>query len=98
MKYELKAVVIHRGGPYGGHYHAYIKDDFKEGVWDLQMPEQFATEPTKVEKKEDEKKAEEEKKAAEAKKLEEEKKVEEPAIDEKDIDWKSLSKTERKAM
>ena len=71
VNYELKAVVIHRGGPYGGHYHAYIKDDFKEGVWDLQVPEQFATEPSKVEdKKEDEKKAEEEKKAAENKKQE----------------------------
>jgi len=27
--YELKAIVIHRGGPYGGHYFAYIKDDLK---------------------------------------------------------------------
>jgi ubiquitin C-terminal hydrolase len=26
-KYELKAIIIHRGGPYGGHYYAYIKDD-----------------------------------------------------------------------
>jgi len=25
--YELKSIVIHRGGPYGGHYHAYIRDD-----------------------------------------------------------------------
>ena len=22
--YELKSVIIHRGGAYGGHYHAYI--------------------------------------------------------------------------
>ena len=25
--YELKSIVIHRGGAYGGHYFAYIKDD-----------------------------------------------------------------------
>ena len=23
--YELKAVLIHRGGAYGGHYHAYVR-------------------------------------------------------------------------
>ena len=34
-KYELKSIVIHRGGPYGGHYHAYIKDDLTLGVWDI---------------------------------------------------------------
>lgn len=39
VNYELKAVVIHKGGPYGGHYHAYIRDDLKEGVWNLQLPE-----------------------------------------------------------
>jgi ubiquitin C-terminal hydrolase len=22
--YELKSIIIHRGGAYGGHYHAYI--------------------------------------------------------------------------
>ena len=22
--YELKSIIIHRGGPYGGHYHAFI--------------------------------------------------------------------------
>jgi len=37
--YELKSIVIHRGGAYGGHYYAYIKDDLKEGNWDLEMPE-----------------------------------------------------------
>ena len=25
--YELKSIVIHRGGAHGGHYYAYIKDD-----------------------------------------------------------------------
>ena len=29
LVYELKAIVIHRGGPYGGHYYAYMKDDLK---------------------------------------------------------------------
>ena len=27
FKYELKSIVIHRGGAHGGHYYAYIKDD-----------------------------------------------------------------------
>ena len=26
LMYELKSIVIHRGGAYGGHYFAYIKD------------------------------------------------------------------------
>jgi ubiquitin carboxyl-terminal hydrolase 40 len=30
-QYELKAIIIHRGGAYGGHYHAYIQDDLGEG-------------------------------------------------------------------
>jgi len=25
--YELKSIIIHRGGTYGGHYHAYIQDE-----------------------------------------------------------------------
>ena len=33
--YELKSIVIHRGGGYGGHYFAYIKDDLGEGTWHL---------------------------------------------------------------
>lgn len=41
--YELKAIVIHRGGPYGGHYFAYMKDDLKQGNWNKQMPETFMT-------------------------------------------------------
>jgi ubiquitin C-terminal hydrolase len=43
--YELKSIVIHRGGPYGGHYYAYIKDDMKQGVWDCVVPEKFNSEP-----------------------------------------------------
>lgn len=33
--YELKSVIIHRGGAYGGHYHAYIQDEIGEGNWHL---------------------------------------------------------------
>ena len=46
--YELKSIVIHSGGPYGGHYHAFIKDDLGLGVWDLKLPETFTNEPTVV--------------------------------------------------
>ena len=51
--YELKSIVIHRGGPYGGHYHAYIKDDLSEGNWDLELPANFAKEPTEVDDRSD---------------------------------------------
>jgi ubiquitin C-terminal hydrolase len=37
-QYELKSIVVHRGGPYGGHYHALIRDDVGLGVWDLELP------------------------------------------------------------
>lgn len=50
-QYELKSVIIHRGGAYGGHYHAYIQDELKEGLWHLEMPAEFQKEPTKLEKK-----------------------------------------------
>lgn len=43
--YELKAIVIHRGGPYGGHYYAYIKDDLGQGKWDLEIPKVFNEKP-----------------------------------------------------
>lgn len=56
--YDLKAVIIHRGGPYGGHYHAYIRDDLKEGVWNLQLPEKFEEQPVEVKPKDDKKKEE----------------------------------------
>jgi ubiquitin carboxyl-terminal hydrolase 40 len=46
--YELKSIVIHRGGPYGGHYHAYIRDDLHDGNWDLELPEKFEEHPTEV--------------------------------------------------
>lgn len=50
-EYELKSIIIHRGGAYGGHYHAFINDEIKEGNWHLEMPEQFLPEPVKIEKK-----------------------------------------------
>ncbi|XP_069790189.1 ubiquitin carboxyl-terminal hydrolase 40 isoform X2 [Narcine bancroftii] len=31
--YELFSVIIHKGGCYGGHYHAYIKDIDHLGTW-----------------------------------------------------------------
>lgn len=37
-EYELKSVIIHRGGTYNGHYHAYMQDELGEGNWFLQMP------------------------------------------------------------
>lgn len=46
--YELKSIVIHRGGAYGGHYYAYIKDDLGEGNWHLQDDEDFEENPTEV--------------------------------------------------
>ena len=49
-KYELKSIIIHRGGAFGGHYHAYIQDELKEGDLYLQMPEEFKAEPKLVEK------------------------------------------------
>ena len=98
VNYDLKAIVIHSGGPYGGHYWCYLKDDMKEGNWNLQMPEQFADAPEVIKPKGEENKAEEA-----AKKEEEEKKTAEPEpeeeeIDTKNIDWKSMTKSERKAM
>ena len=36
LLYELKSIVVHRGGAHGGHYFAYIKDDLKEGKWYLE--------------------------------------------------------------
>jgi len=49
--YELKSVIIHRGGAYGGHYHAYIQDELGEGEWHLEMPQEFKKEPEVVNKK-----------------------------------------------
>ena len=50
-QYELKSIIIHSGGCYGGHYIAYIKDDLKEGEWYLDWPEKFAEQPEALEKK-----------------------------------------------
>lgn len=50
-EYELKSVIIHRGGAYAGHYHAFIQDELGEGTWHLEMPAEFKAEPTVIEKK-----------------------------------------------
>ena len=33
--YELKAVIVHRGSAYGGHYFTYARDEMMEGGWNL---------------------------------------------------------------
>lgn len=43
--YELFSVIIHKGGCYGGHYHAYIKDIDQLGRWE--PPEEDAKPKTK---------------------------------------------------
>ena len=48
--YYLKCVIIHRGGAYGGHYHAYIRDELCEGEWSVSSPEKYAAEPKKEQK------------------------------------------------
>ncbi len=48
--YELHAVIIHRGGAYGGHYHTYIQDRLGEGVRGMLVPEVFQEEPIREEK------------------------------------------------
>ncbi|XP_065822433.1 ubiquitin carboxyl-terminal hydrolase 40 isoform X2 [Labrus bergylta] len=37
--YELFSVIIHKGGCYGGHYHAYIRDIDQLGKWEPQEEE-----------------------------------------------------------
>ena len=49
--YELKSVIIHRGGAYGGHYHAFIQDELGEGNWHLEMPAEFKKDPEVFNKK-----------------------------------------------
>lgn len=46
--YELKSIIIHRGGAYGGHYYAYVKDDLKEGNWYLEKHSDFQKDPQEV--------------------------------------------------
>lgn len=44
-KYELYAIIIHRGTPYSGHYFAYIRDLNNEGNWNLEELAEFTKEP-----------------------------------------------------
>lgn len=46
--YELKSVVIHRGGAYGGHYYAYVHDDLKQGNYYLDKQEEFDDAPIEI--------------------------------------------------
>ena len=106
--YELKSIVIHRGGPYGGHYHAFIRDDLGEGKWDLELPEKFDDKPKDTTLKEEEKKeedgkeekkdGEEEKKGDDEKKEDEEEEKGPDWIDESKINWKKMNKKEKKDM
>ena len=48
VNYDLKAIILHEGGPYGGHYFCYVKDDLREGCWNLQLPDKFADAPTEI--------------------------------------------------
>jgi ubiquitin C-terminal hydrolase len=48
LVYELKSIVIHRGGAYGGHYYAYIKDDLGIGNWDVEKLDRFEDKPVEV--------------------------------------------------
>jgi hypothetical protein len=50
LMYELKSIIIHRGGAYGGHYFAYIKDDLKEGNWNLEKIDASELQEKPVEK------------------------------------------------
>ena len=60
VNYDLKAIIIHEGGPYGGHYYCFLKDDLKEGNWNLQVPKKSAVKPLEIEKNGEEKKHESE--------------------------------------
>ena len=89
--YELKSIVIHRGGPYGGHYHAYIRDDVGTANWDLQVPDKFDTEPIDEELKKELDKQKAESEAAgndgkEEEKKEEDKKKEDGEEEKKEED------------
>ena len=90
--YELKSIVIHSGGPYGGHYYAYIKDDLNEGNWDLQLPEKFSDMPTEV----DDRPAHIKAKEAEEKIKEETGKGEEKVEEKKEEETKEETKEEEK--
>lgn len=47
--YDLYSVVIHSGAAHGGHYHAYIRDLYNEGVWNSKNANKYV-EPVKKEK------------------------------------------------
>lgn len=49
--YELKSIIIHRGGAHGGHYLAYIKDDTKEGNWYLERGVEVDNNPNEIKRK-----------------------------------------------
>ena len=42
--YKLFSVIIHKGGCYGGHYHAFIRDIDQLGKWEppVRGPEQIS--------------------------------------------------------
>ena len=46
--YDLKAITMHSGGTMNGHYFNYIRDDLKEGYWDLLLPKVFDKKPQRV--------------------------------------------------
>jgi ubiquitin carboxyl-terminal hydrolase 40 len=52
-RYELYAIIVHRGTPYAGHYFSYIRDITKDGNWNLTELSQFKSEPVKNEKSEE---------------------------------------------
>lgn len=49
--FELKSIVIHRGGAFGGHYYAYIKDDLNEGNWFLEKNIEVEETPIEIKRK-----------------------------------------------
>jgi ubiquitin carboxyl-terminal hydrolase 40 len=49
--FELKSIVIHRGGAHGGHYFSYIKDDLNEGNWYLEKDIKVEETPDEIKRK-----------------------------------------------
>ena len=90
-------IIIHRGGPYGGHYHAYIRDDLKEGVWNLKMPEKFAEAPTEVVKSNEKDKKEQDGDAGKAAQPQNPQPEEEEKKEEEEESPKDLSKMSKRA-
>ena len=90
-------IIIHRGGPYGGHYHAYIRDDLNEGVWNLKMPDKFAEAPTEVVKSNEKDKKEQDGDDGKAAQPENPQPAEEEKKDEEEESPKDLSKMSKRA-